>query len=259
MSGESKPSSMDAQNGSAYRSYRYPPLREALLTLFAAMVNINPLILLPPTIQTRRNTWRNTERNIEMRVALQSIMTSRAEMEAGIKTLLHVPPHLGNTLHTIKAMLVKPTTFQLIGPTHNSLSLQDTTITLHSMMTKTERQQILGIPAGPHITTATITPNRRLHKVITAHMGMATAMLSIRRPREDGLPRFHQRNGCVSGFLDMRARSSVLHTRTLAFSMTNSNNMTTTPSSNLILDLRRWNECTTMVAGLGLHDWEKLW
>jgi hypothetical protein len=112
MSGESKPSSMDAQNGSAYRSYRYPPLREALLTLFAAMVNINPLILLTSTIPTRRNTWRNTERNIKMRVALQSIMTGRAEMEADIKTL-DAPPHLGNPLYTTKAMPIRPTTFHL--------------------------------------------------------------------------------------------------------------------------------------------------
>jgi hypothetical protein len=119
-SADSKPPSMDVQNGSAYRFYRYSPLREALLTLFAAMVNINPLILLTPTIPTRWNTWRNTERNIEMRVALQSIMTGRAEMEADIKTL-HAPLHLSNPLHTTKAMPVRPTTFHLIRPTPNSL------------------------------------------------------------------------------------------------------------------------------------------
>jgi hypothetical protein len=107
---------MDVQNGSAYRSYMFPTLREALLTLFAAMVNINPLILLPPTIP-----------NTEMSVALPSIITGHAEMKADIKTLLHAPPHLGNALHTIKAILVKPTTFQPIRPTHNSL--QATTIT----------------------------------------------------------------------------------------------------------------------------------
>ena len=106
------------------------------------------------------------------------------------------------------------------------------------MTTKTERQQILGIPAKPHITTTTITLNRRLHKVITTHMGMVTAVFNIQSPREDGLLRFHQKRDCVLGFRDMRVRSSVvLHTRTLAFSMTNNNNMPTTHSSNLILYL----------------------
>jgi hypothetical protein len=170
-------------------------------------------------------------------------MTGHAGMGAYIKTILNTKlPR--NVLHTIKAMLVKPTTFTLIKPTHNSL--QDTTITSRSTTTKMERQQILGIPAkpynlgilaNPHITTAATTPNRRLHKAITAHIGMATAILSILRPPEDGLPRFHQKNGCVLGFRDMRASSNVLHTRTLAFSMTNNSNITTTPSSNLILDL----------------------
>jgi hypothetical protein len=32
--------------------------------------------------------------------------------------------------------------------------------------------------------------------------------------------------------------------------------MTITPSSNLILDLKRWNEYMTMAAELGLHDWK---
>jgi hypothetical protein len=212
----------------------FPTLQEALLTLFAAMANINPLILLPPAIPTSQNTGRNTERNTEMSVALQSIMTGHAEMKADIKTLLHAPPHLRNALHPINPILVKPTTFQPIRPTHNSL--QDTTITSRLMTIKTGRQQILGIPAKPLIPTVAITLNRRLHKVITTRMGMVTAMLSIRSPRDDGLPRFHQKNACVLGFRDMRVRSSVLHTRTLAFSMTN-NNMTTTPSSNLILYL----------------------
>jgi hypothetical protein len=170
-----------------------------------------------------------------MSVALQSIMTGHAEMKADIKTLLYAPPHLGNALHTIKPILVKPTTFQPIRPTHNSL--QDTTMTSRLMTIETGRQQILGIPAKPHIPTAAITLNRRQHKVITTRMGMVTAMLSIRSPREDGLPRIHQKNACVLGFRDMRVRSSVLHTRTLAFSMTNNSNITTTPSSNLILYL----------------------
>jgi hypothetical protein len=112
-----------------------------------------------------------------MRAALQSIMTGHAETKADIKTLLHALPHLGNTLHTIKALLVRPTTFPPIKPTHNSL--QDTTITSRSTMTKMERQKILGIPARPHnlgiqarppITTAAITPNRRRDKVITTRM-----------------------------------------------------------------------------------------
>jgi hypothetical protein len=185
------------------------------------------LILLPTATTARRH--------IDMRMALQSNMTGHAEMEAHIKPFLH-PQLPGNLLHTIKAIPIRPpTTLYLIRTTPNSL--QDTLATSHLMTTKTELQQTLGIPAKPHITATAITPSRRRDKVITTHMGMVTAMLNIRRQREDGLPRIHQKNGCVSGFLDMRARSSVVHTRTLAFSMTNSSNMTTTPSSNLILDL----------------------
>jgi hypothetical protein len=188
-------------------------------------------------------TATTTHRDIDMRTTLQLIGTGHAEMKAHIKSFLR-PRLPGNLLHIIKAMLVKPTTFHLIKPTHNSP--QDMIITSRSTTTKTEHQEILGIPAkphtlgipaNPHITTTATTPNRRLNKVITSHMGMATAILSILRPLEDGLPRFHQKNGCVLGFRDMRASSNVLHTRTLAFSMTNNSNITTTPSSNLILDL----------------------
>jgi hypothetical protein len=107
----SKPPSIDVQNGSAYRSYRFPLLREALLTLFTAMVDI--VLNTKPFLQS-------TVRNTEMRVALPLIMTGHGEMEADIKTL-HAPPHLGNPLHTTKAMPVRPTTFHLIRPTPNSL------------------------------------------------------------------------------------------------------------------------------------------
>jgi hypothetical protein len=53
----------------------------------------------------------------------------------------------------------------------------------------------------------------------------------------------------------MRARSSALHTRTPAFSISK---MKIMRSSNLILDLGRWDECMTILE-MGPHDWEKLW
>jgi hypothetical protein len=187
------------------------------------------LILLPTAKTTRRHIDMK-----DMRMALRSIMIGHAEMEAHIKSFIH-PRLTGKLLHIIKAIPVRPTTFHLITPTHNNL--QDTTITSRLMTIKMERQRILGTPAKPHSTAPAMTPDGRLRKTTTTPTGMAKALFSIRRPREDGLARIYQKRGCVLGFRDLRARSSVLHTRTLAFSITNNNSMTIIPGSNLILDL----------------------